>query len=269
MFTELLPLFPDAEQSVRGILNDNPLMELDIWIPSRSLAIEYHGLFWHSMAIPSGINRDRDFRKYSACKQQGIRLIQVYNDDWLGRKDIFLDFFQRIANPKYGHRLYSVRPCQISSKEAQAFLDRSHYLSGSRVLGSFCVALKDKQDRIVAVSVFRRHLETWEWVRHAVKLGTRLWHPAEACLDFFVDQAGPKRVKTFSDNRLHTGNMYSKLSFQHDGLVKQSYEYTNGKVRRHKIGFRVPAGIDEEATAAAGGWYRVYDSGLTRWVLDL
>jgi len=269
LFNAVKQIFPDSERGVKGVLNGNPAMEFDIWIPSKNLAIEYHGLFWHSVCTSPLCNKDRDFRKFILSSAQGIRLIQIYSDDWKKRKPLFLDLLYRFKDRSCGKRVYSCTAQNIKSTEAQAFLDENHYLSGTTVRGTVYVGVKDRKGILLAVSVFRRSGKGWEWIRHAVKCGVRLWNAGEKCLNFFLKQTGSTSIKTFSDNRVHTGKMYNDLGFENDGPVRQSYEYTNGRVRRHKKAFIVPSGINEEEAAAKQGWYRVYDSGKTRWVLNI
>ena len=47
-------------------------MELDIYIPSRKLAIEYDGEAWHK---PEKVEREKE--KYRICKENGIRLLRI------------------------------------------------------------------------------------------------------------------------------------------------------------------------------------------------
>lgn len=53
-------VFPDAQNRYKDIFKNG--MELDIFIPSIRLAIEYDGVFWHKMA-----NTERDREKYRIC----------------------------------------------------------------------------------------------------------------------------------------------------------------------------------------------------------
>ena len=48
-------------------------MELDIYIPSKKVAIEYDGVAWHT----SVSSQEREKRKHSICKSRGIFLIRV------------------------------------------------------------------------------------------------------------------------------------------------------------------------------------------------
>ena len=51
-------------------------MELDIFIPSLRIGIEYDGDAWHDKKVVSGIE-DREKKKYETCKRNGIKLIRI------------------------------------------------------------------------------------------------------------------------------------------------------------------------------------------------
>ena len=63
--------FPDAVNGYRDIFDSS--MELDIYIPSLKVGIEYDGRVYHS----STSNQLRDGRKYAICKEHGIVLIRI------------------------------------------------------------------------------------------------------------------------------------------------------------------------------------------------
>lgn len=54
-------------------------MELDVYIPSLNLGIEYDGDYWRS--LPDMI--ERDHKKDFICKEKNIRLIRVKECDWV------------------------------------------------------------------------------------------------------------------------------------------------------------------------------------------
>ena len=70
--------YPDAINRHQDI--ERQITELDIFVPSLSLGIEYDGQVWHK-------NKDRDQKKYKICRDNNIDLIRVseferdnYND---------------------------------------------------------------------------------------------------------------------------------------------------------------------------------------------
>ena len=58
--------------------------ELDIYIPKLTLAIEYNGIYWHSIEH----NNDKDYhlKKSLLCREKGIRLIHIYEFEDLDRQ---------------------------------------------------------------------------------------------------------------------------------------------------------------------------------------
>ena len=63
-------VFPDAINRYTEIFDKG--MELDIYIPSMKLGIEYDGMAWHKADKLS-----REKKKYRICKENGIRLLRL------------------------------------------------------------------------------------------------------------------------------------------------------------------------------------------------
>lgn len=61
--------FPDAVGRYSGFKKDG-ITELDIWIPSLSIGIEYDGSYYHQ-------NSEKDLIKTNNCLKKGIRLIRI------------------------------------------------------------------------------------------------------------------------------------------------------------------------------------------------
>ncbi|KFZ25804.1 MAG: hypothetical protein KQ78_02009 [Candidatus Izimaplasma bacterium HR2] len=71
------------------IYNDREVLgglELDIYYPELSIAIEYQGNYWHNRPE----TKERDERKKRLCKEKCIKLIEVWDDDFLKNPDIIL-----------------------------------------------------------------------------------------------------------------------------------------------------------------------------------
>ncbi len=88
-FFYIKQLYPDAVSRYKDIFNNG--MELDIYIPSWKIAVEFDGIFWHKKRELE-IKTKREELKYQICKQHGIRLFRlregeieqsnVYADSW-------------------------------------------------------------------------------------------------------------------------------------------------------------------------------------------
>ena len=88
--------FTQPERAISYILNKHDVehevhnrtiikpKELDIWIPSKNIAIEVNGLFWHSGSKES----NRHMNKFLSCRKEGITLLQFTDYDIRTRFDM-------------------------------------------------------------------------------------------------------------------------------------------------------------------------------------
>ena len=71
VFYYIKKLFPDAVNKFKKIFNTK--MELDIFIPSINVAIEYDGVAWHN----NSTSQKREMAKYLVCKANGVYLYRI------------------------------------------------------------------------------------------------------------------------------------------------------------------------------------------------
>lgn len=68
--------------------------ELDIYLPYINLAIEFNGIYWHSI-----LYREKSYHqdKTLKCLKKGINLIHIYEDEWINHKNYIKNIlFDRI-----------------------------------------------------------------------------------------------------------------------------------------------------------------------------
>jgi hypothetical protein len=82
-----------------------------------------------------------------------------------------------------------------------------------------------------------------------------------------LKKLGFRKMLTFADLRLHTGELYKQLGFTFEEKIQPNYYYTNGVDRKTKYAFRVKAGVNETLAAREKGWHRIYDVGKLRFSL--
>lgn len=73
--------------------------ELDIYIPEKKLAIEFNGIYWHSMNKGCNINYHQ--QKSIMCLEKGIKLIHIYDNEWnnkITRKIILAELKRNLCN---------------------------------------------------------------------------------------------------------------------------------------------------------------------------
>jgi hypothetical protein len=96
MFRFIKDIFPDAEWNYKHpdlrFATSDRKMELDVWVPSEQLALEYQGeQHFFPVKFFGGANKfkktqARDIEKLETCMRKGINLIAVPYT-WDGSKD--------------------------------------------------------------------------------------------------------------------------------------------------------------------------------------
>jgi hypothetical protein len=113
--------------------------ELDIYIPDLKLAFEFNGLYWHS---ESQKGKYYHYDKTRKCRDIGIELIHIWEDDWVYKNDIVKSIIlNRIGKTK--NKIYA-RKCEIREVNdidlIKYFLENNHilgYCSSSIKLGLY------------------------------------------------------------------------------------------------------------------------------------
>jgi len=257
-------------------------MELDVYIPDKHLAIEYNGNMWHSEKF--GKDRMYHLRKVEECNDNGIQLIQIFEDEFFFHKDIVFTKIRHILGVRgKDERRIPARKCEIreiSAHLAQEFLECNHiqgYASSTIYLGGYF------EGELVGVMTFlMEYTDRWNLTRFATKNDSICQGLGGKMFKYFVRMYDPIEVKSFADRRWTVNgdnNLYTKLGFKLDKVLPPDYRYYNPKVdskqRFHKFGFRkqilskkygFPMEMSERDMTEQLGYTRIYDCGLFKYV---
>lgn len=209
-------LAPDAISNDRSVIAP---MELDVWIPSRRLAIEYNGLYWHSDVV---IGDDAHHeRKRLTASQASVSLLTIYEDEWRDRRSIVEGMIRHrlhASREVYDARKLELR--ELSVAERREFFLSSHLEGDTRATGAF--GLVSGSGRVLAALSLRRpfhrryadHLEVARSAclpDHVVRgwLG-RLTKAAKE----FARQKGKVGLITYVDSRVGHGGAYKKAGWE-------------------------------------------------------
>jgi len=254
--------------------------ELDFYIPEKNIAIEYNGLWWHSE--DAGKDRNYHYDKWRQCDDQGIQLINVWEDDWFNKKEIIQSMLAHKVGASPQARVYARKTevLTLTAQQAREFSD-AHHIQGF-VQGSIYLGLKDKKSgQIVAVSIWKKVLSVLRLERYCTShvvvggMGKLLAQALMWSQDNAVDQ-----IVTFSDHGVSDGDLYARLGFVRDKEIKPDYSYLYQGKRVHKFNFRLKRfrndpllqykdGLSERELAILNKIPRIWDSGKTRWVMPV
>lgn len=92
LFEYIKSLCPDAEQSNRKLIKP---YEIDIYIDTLKIGIEFNGTYWHSEKFR---NKNHRKEKTIRCNKAGITLIHVEEDNWYLNKEDIKNEIKKILN---------------------------------------------------------------------------------------------------------------------------------------------------------------------------
>jgi hypothetical protein len=225
-------------------------MNLDIFLPEYNIAIEYCGLYWHSERA-NGKERSYHRKKYKACQEQSIRLITIFEDEWLNKKDLV----KSILTTQFGksNRIFA-RECEVkevNNSESKIFLETNHlqgFVPASRIFAL------THNDNLVSLMTFGRSRYSkkyqWELLRFCSLQNTIVIGGAEKLWKHFIKSICPDSVVSYCDLRWFDGNTYLKLGMKLNHISEPNYWYTDYKQRYNRSKYTkkslIKLGFDEK-----------------------
>lgn len=112
--------FPDAISRYTTSSLEN--MEIDIFIPSLKIGIEYDGKHWHE----NSVSVNRELRKYELCKKLGIKLLRIRETD--GKNERIANY-TIIASDNLDYTINSIRKYISFTEDVDTERDKIEILS--------------------------------------------------------------------------------------------------------------------------------------------
>ena len=268
------------------------------------MGIEYNGIYWHS---DERVDKSYHLHKYKLAKQQGIQLIQIWEDDWLQQPQRVIETlanklhatrnladvqqYTRPVPPTIFARKLTFQP--IPSVLAREILEE-HHIQGP-VTATYHFGLIDITTNIAyaVLSVrspsnnarMRRKEGEWEIQRYATS--AHIPGGFSKCLKhataFIKERHTLTKWISFSANDISDGTMYEVNGFTIDGEIPPNYSYAGGFTNNKRVpkerfqkakfkstpGLKYEEGLTERELARLNHLYRIYDAGKIRWVKDV
>ena len=259
--------------------------ELDIYMPDKKIAIEFNGLIWHTEWWGK---KDRHYHleKTEKCNEKGVGLIHIFEDEYVEKKDIVESKIKHILNISDDtiQKIYARKTIitEINNNIAKEFLNKNHiqgYTPSTIYLGAYY------NNEIIGVMTFKEDYKgsnRWELTRFATKLNTICSGLGGKLFKTFIREYSPLEVKSFADRRWTIdiyNNLYTKIGFTLEKILKPDYCYYNnkrGKYKRfHKFLFRkqilhkkygFPLTMTETEMVKELGYDRIWNCGLVKYV---
>jgi DNA-directed RNA polymerase subunit RPC12/RpoP len=255
--------------------------ELDVFIPDKSVAIEFNGLFWHSVHNYTKIDARYHLNKTLACEAAGVQLLHVFEDEWDNKSDIV----KSVINAKLGIfevRVYA-RKCQVvqlTATECNQFLAANHIQGADSSSVRLGLMYDNKLTAVMTFgkSRFNKNYE-YEMYRFCTKLNTQIVGGAAKLLSHFSTEYKPTSIISYADRRYSTGGLYNALGFTLLHSSKPAYQYvksTKGdggnytrrfnrtQFQKHKLSKMLAVfnpNLTEAVNMHNNGYHKIYDCG--------
>ena len=255
------------EVNVRGLI---PRAEIDIVIPSRKLAIEIDGVYWHTET------GERRLWRRKALADAGYRLVRFWDIEITNKSKAVSSMLASILHlSKYR---VGARQCvveSIDSTTANNFLNTYH-IQGA-VNASVRLGLYHNKKLLAVMTFGKPRLKAkakaeWELLRFCVKAGYNLPGAASKLYTHFSRLYNPTSILSFADRRYSEGGLYLALGFSLARVSTPGYFYWSGrgilsryKAQKHKLPLLLGPAFDssksETFNMEAAGWHKRFDDG--------
>lgn len=252
--------------------------ELDIYLPDYNVAIEFNGLYWHSEKFK---DKNYHYDKYLACKDKGIRLIQVWEDDWDYKELIVKNMILHKLGIGSSERIFARKTVidrNPSRAEVVSLLEANHIQGAASTSLSYGLRSNGNLVAVLCMKKVSGEDVEWDLVRYATAANV-VGGFTKLLKAFREDYAGS--IKTFADLTLSDGKLYERTGFSLQKIIKPDYYYisTSSGVRQHKFNYRkerfesrddliFDPELTEAELARLNGLLRVYDAGKIKYILN-
>lgn len=264
----------ETELRNREILNNK---EIDIYCPSVKVGIEFNGLYWHSEHFKEDpINCH--LNKSNLAKKKGIRLIHIFEDEWIEQTDIVKSFLNKILCSKDIITI-NAEECSIKEvqyKEATDFLKLNDLQGECKTKYYFGLYFKDYLVSLIVIGYSSKN-DTYKILRLCEMLNISVVDGFSKLLSYIIQLLKPSKIVAYADKRYCEEEIYKTLGFSYVETLPPDYYYVIDRHREDKLKYTkrklVEQGFDkdkaEHQIMKERGFYRIYDCGKDIYELSI
>lgn len=251
--------------------------EVDLICHNKKIGIEFNGLYWHC-----DLHKEKNYHKHKTdmLLKKGYRLIHIFEDDWLFKKDICLSILTN-AFSKTPNKIYA-RKCtllEISDKESKAFMQKNHIQGSCASRIRYGLFYNGELVSVMTFGSNRKSLgnkskpNEYELLRFCNKLYTNVVGGASKLFTAFTKNYSPRTITSYCNRSIGTGKLYQQLGFTFLYNTPPNYFYVKGSKKFPRFKFRkdvlIKQGHDKNKTEACimkeVGYNRIYDCGSMKF----
>ena len=214
--------------------------EIDIYFPDYKLGIEYDGSFWHKYVPREDFSSGKDFigksdknihlKKLNECNKIGIELINLFDKEFVKKKDILLDYLRQLFDLAEKIPINECSIKETSIDDALSFLKRNYLFDINNYSSYLGIYYENNLVSVLGFNINNKDIEIGNFcnIRES-KVENSLFN-----LIFYIEKSfNPKSIKYIHDKRWPVNKDLLNKSFSViDSIEPQAWFF-----RRMKEGF--------------------------------
>jgi hypothetical protein len=232
--------------------------EIDVYVPSYNIGIEFNGLYWHSELF---LNSNYHLNKTINCEKQNIQLIHIFENEWVYKRKIV----ESIIKSKFNiyERNINITNCEIKeikTSTSKKFIINNHL---DNIVSNINIGLFHENE-LISVMTFNREndIEQYELLNFCNKLNTNIVNGFNVMLEYFKKNYQPKVISTSINRRFDNGNILKENKFIHIENTKPNYYYF--KAHEYKLYNHLEL---NDVTIKSNNYLKIYDCGRMNYIL--
>jgi uncharacterized Zn finger protein (UPF0148 family)/very-short-patch-repair endonuclease len=250
--------------------------ELDFYIPSHNLAIEFDGVYWHSES--KGKYKNYHLEKTEKYSEKGVNLLHIFENEWINKKDIWKSMIKDSLG--LNEKVYANKCIlkQVNTSEEEKFLEGNHlqgYVNSQVAFGLYY------EDELVSLMSFSKNKCSsdveWEMLRFASKCGISVIDGELELFRYFRNNYSGGII-SYADRRYSNEDIYKVLGFQLSHNSEPNCFYFKHKLvlesRQKYMKYNLPnllekfdSNLTEWENMVNNGYNRIWDCGNSVWKL--
>jgi len=202
------------------IINEKILdpFEIDVYLPELKIGFEFNGLFWHSDLYKE---KNYHMNKTEMAEKNDIKLIHIYEDDWLYKQDIIKSKLLNLLAKSHCINAYECEIREISDNNLiKNFLNQSDlqgFIESDVKVGLF---YKEELISLMIFGSYRKSINeefikgSYELLRFCDKLNFNVVDGASRLFEYFVKSYNPIEIISYSDRSWQLNDLYEKMKFK-------------------------------------------------------
>lgn len=262
------------KSNYNGIILENDRVvlsgkELDIYLPELNIAFEFNGLYWHSE-----LHKKPNFHinKTNKCKESGIRLIHIWEDQFIYKKEILYSNILAVLNK---NKVINADDCVIKIVDIITYTE---FIKENNLKGYITSTINYGlyyNNQLVYIMSFRKNKNNeYELVRFCNLININVINGFDKLFEYFIDlypcvitMSIDIATEIFIDSTIFKFKLRKEYEPMYSWIISNKKRKNATSITKEKLIQNNLLLLNEsiEECMYRLGHYRIYDCGSQIW----